>query len=726
MNRSLSRPESPPPSAALGPVGGADPTFFLPKVEVSRIGGFLKRWGWLPVLLGLLGGMAGWVLSKKATKYYVSQGSVYVSTGAPSISEIQASTTEESRDLEQMQSVEQGMLSNMLLMRVAGRLGLDKDPSFASQAATDQQRLEVLAHRLEVALRRGTRLIDITVEDTDPERARRIVEAVKEEYEVLSRERQEVILAEMIAGLNREELRLREKMDASKKEVQQFRESHPVPGLEGAPGTGTARDELTILGARLTDLKAERIKLEAERDAFSKFDPENPDALAGLPRNGPAEDVIELVRQVREKELEFAQIKSRYKFKHPSYQRAEGELEETKKSLGTAMETAGEAIEKSYQIVVENEAKLEREVDDTKTEAVDVEGLRAEFAQLVREAENDVELHQQVSRQLREANLAGSVPASVLSWRDQPTAPEKPHRPRKLLMVGLGSALAFFLGAFVAAGLELSDRKVRGSAGAMRATGVPLLAQLPVGGERSGMSVLSDPGSALADAFRRLRVILAPKTGDTRVQTILFTAAKPGEGSSFCALNYAVSLAVEGHRTLLIDADLRTPGISREHLTQRDGESGLGGYLEGRASAADACVRTSVPALYLISSGEMRPDAAELLSRTRLAALLDEAGNWFDRVVIDSPAVLGSTDAQIVSRYADRTCLVVGDRGSDRRELREAAKHLRSAGGNLVGFIWNERPVGRGDAPSVMVARDAISSPSDVDLIVSPNHRSES
>lgn len=707
MNTSLSNPKD-PRSSASGGRSAMDPTFFLPKVELSRFAGAVRRWGWLPVLLAILAGVAAWFVVGRMTKYYASHGSVYVSTEAPRVSEIQASTGEESKDLEQMQSVEQGMLSNMLLMRVADKLGLADDPTFAPKATSGQQVLEVFAKRLDVTLRRGTRIIDITVEDTDPERASRIVEAVKVEYEALSGERQEKILGEMVEGLTAEEKRLRDRMEQSLAAVQGFRDEHPVPGLEGGPGTGTARDELSYLNTRLTEAKTERLKLEAEREQFARFDPENPDALAGLPRGGAVEDVASLVRQVREKDLDFARIKERYLHKHPEYQRAQRELEEVKKGLAAAMATAGEAIDKSYRIAAENERKLEAEVAAAKTGAVEVDGLRARFSELVRAADADRTLYEQVSKQLRETSLAGSVPASVLSWRDLPTAPERSHRPRRILLAPLASALAFGLGLFIAAGLELTDRRIRGAAGVMRATGAPMLGQLPASERNGAMVMLSNPNSPLADAFRRLRVVLTPKAREGSVQTLLFTSAKPGEGSSFCAVNHAVSLAMEGHRTLLVDADLRSPGLSRQYLSERAGHLGLGGYLEGQASAAEACVRTSVPKLYLISSGEMKPEASELLSRTRFPALLEEAGSWFDRVVIDAPAVLSASDAQIVARSADRTCLVVGRGSSNRDELREASAQLRAAGANLVGFVWNEQTQNGGEAPSLPVVREAI------------------
>jgi capsular exopolysaccharide synthesis family protein len=147
---------------------------------------------------------------------------------------------------------------------------------------------------------------------------------------------------------------------------------------------------------------------------------------------------------------------------------------------------------------------------------------------------------------------------------------------------------------------------------------------------------------------------------------------------------------MQGHRTLLLDADLRRPGLSRLHLAEAAPDSGLGGYLAGKIDPADACFTTVLPNLYMLSSGPMRADAGELLAGTRFPALLEDAYRWFDRVVIDSPSVFSVSDTLAITRYADRTCLVVRDGGSDRRELKRAADLIRSAGGTLVGFIWNE------------------------------------
>ena len=114
----------------------------------------------------------------------------------------------------------------------------------------------------------------------------------------------------------------------------------------------------------------------------------------------------------------------------------------------------------------------------------------------------------------------------------------------------------------------------------------------------------------------------------------------------------------------------------------------------------------------------MRADAAELLAGTRFPSLLEDAYRWFDRVVIDTPPVLAVSDMLVIARYADRSCLVVRDGGSDSRELKRAADLIRSAGGNLVGFVWNElEKTGSGPSqagPGVPVNRPGISGPQSV------------
>ncbi len=700
-------------SSLARPAPAADPTVFLSKAEPGRLLDLLKRRAWIVVLLAFLGAVALYLFAASLPKSYRATGSVFVNSQAPVVLAIQAVAPEETRDLEQLRSVEQGMSGSSLLMRVIEKNGLAADPAFAPPGASQQTLLEIFSSRVQIELRRGTRIIDVQVEDTDPARARQLVESLVAEFENWTNERQTGITRQAGEGLAREEERQRERMDASARKLQEFREAHPIPGLEGAGGP--LGDALGTLSTQLTQATATRLRLEAEYEAVVKFDAASPQALAGLDTSERGSEVLSQVKALQLKEADFGRVKERYMFKHPVYKEIASEIALMKSTLAETVRTAGQAIEQRYRVAKENELKLAAEVAAARGNAVDVEGVREQFRALVREADADRTLHGAVALRLRETSLAAFVPASVVRWQNPPMLPERPHSPRKLVFAAVGAFGGFLAGLMLLAALELGDRKVRDSAAAARAIGAPMVATLPhLANAGDGMVLLSDPSSAGAESFRRLRAVLAPPPGSS-ARTVLFASAGAGEGKSFCALNYATSLALQGHRTLLLDADLRRPGLSRQHLGGTAPDSGLGGYLAGKIDPAQACFTTSLPNLYLLSSGPMREDAAELLAGTRFPSLLEDAYRWFDRVVIDTPAVLAVSDMLALARYADRTCLVVRDRGADRRELKRAADLIRSAGGTLVGFVWNESSGGTVDFPSgspgIPVNRPGLSSP---------------
>lgn len=638
---------------------------------------------------------------------------------APVVMDIRAVAPEETRDLEQMRSVERGMSASSLLMRVIDVNHLAEDPEFAPKGASLQTLLAILASRVKIELSRGTRIIDIQVDDTDPARARTLVKSLVTEYQNWINERQKSITEQASEGLAREEERLRVRMEASARMLQEFRESHSIPGLEGTSSGSPVRDALGTLSAQLTDATAARLRLESEFEAFAKFDSANPAALAGLAISERGTEVLAQVKAIQQKEAEFSRVKERYLYKHPLYIEISNQIALMKTNLAETVRSAGQALEQRYRVAQENELKLSSEVEQARVKSIEVDGIREQFRSMSRDADGDRTLHDSVAHRLRETTLAASVPASVLRWENIPMLPEIPRGPRKKVFAAVGAFAGFLGGLILLVGLELSDGKVRDPAAAARATGAPLLATLPqIGHSGDGMVLLSDPSSAGAEAFRRLRAILAPPPGSSTARTVLFASARAGEGKSFCALNYATSLAMQGHRTLLLDADLRRPGLSRQHLVGATENSGLGGYLAGKIEPAEACFTTTLPNLYMLSSGPMRADAAELLAGTRFPSLLEDAYRWFDRVVIDSPPVLTVSDMLAITRYADRTCLVVRDRGSDRRDLKRSADLVRSAGGTLVGFIWNESSAnaenGSPTGPGVPVNRPGLSSPQSV------------
>jgi capsular exopolysaccharide synthesis family protein len=172
------------------------------------------------------------------------------------------------------------------------------------------------------------------------------------------------------------------------------------------------------------------------------------------------------------------------------------------------------------------------------------------------------------------------------------------------------------------------------------------------------------------------------------VRTILLTSANAGEGKTYCCLNYAVALAQLGHRTLLIDADLRRKNLSNLVLLNSKAP-GLTSCLSGRASLTDCCKETGIENLFVLGAGEQTPKPAELLASREFANLLEEALLHFDRIVLDSAPINPVSDTQLIAKYAQLICLVVRAGKTPQRAISRACSRLAKATRTPDGIVFN-------------------------------------
>ncbi|HEX8279959.1 MAG TPA: CpsD/CapB family tyrosine-protein kinase, partial [Chthoniobacterales bacterium] len=206
---------------------------------------------------------------------------------------------------------------------------------------------------------------------------------------------------------------------------------------------------------------------------------------------------------------------------------------------------------------------------------------------------------------------------------------------------------------------------------------------------------VDEPHSATAESFRALRTSMyftAPQGG---YRTVAFTSALPGEGKSFCAINYAVALAQQGERTLLIDADLRLPTVGGVFLGADD-TRGLSEVLLGESEMADTIQLTSVQNLSVLAAGRLLRNPAEVLARAPLADLLEIARTRFDRVVIDTAPVHAVSETLLLAAEAEAVCLVVRASKTASSVARRAFQRLREANAHVAGFVLNGLPAGNG------------------------------
>ncbi|HEV2426210.1 MAG TPA: CpsD/CapB family tyrosine-protein kinase, partial [Terriglobia bacterium] len=260
---------------------------------------------------------------------------------------------------------------------------------------------------------------------------------------------------------------------------------------------------------------------------------------------------------------------------------------------------------------------------------------------------------------------------------------------------------------------EALDYSVRSADEVEGLVGLPSLAVIPASGSvparqypltkansnghRNGavaLTVLKNPTSALAESYRTLRTSILLSTAARPPQVLLLTSAHPGEGKTTTALNLSMALAQRGSRVLVVDADLRKPGVAAALGLPND--KGLSSVLTGAHSAEDALQRIeAAPSLWVLTSGPRPPNPAELLSSPSMADLLAELRTHFDHVVLDSPPSLLLTDATVLTTLADGVLLVVETGVTARGALIRARRTLQAAGGRLLGVVMNKADIRR-------------------------------
>jgi succinoglycan biosynthesis transport protein ExoP len=198
------------------------------------------------------------------------------------------------------------------------------------------------------------------------------------------------------------------------------------------------------------------------------------------------------------------------------------------------------------------------------------------------------------------------------------------------------------------------------------------------------------PKSQMSEAFRALRTSILLSQADHPPQVILVTSALPREGKTTAAANLAVTLAQLGDRTVLVDADLRKPGVGRLLNLGSSKYAGLSSYLAGVSSLDLVTVpHPTIPNLAAIPTGPLPPNPADLLSSHKFAEAIAELRTKYKFIVIDSPPVMAATDAVILSVQTDGVLLVVRSGETPKEAFTRTRDLLNSVKCHILGVVLN-------------------------------------
>lgn len=193
--------------------------------------------------------------------------------------------------------------------------------------------------------------------------------------------------------------------------------------------------------------------------------------------------------------------------------------------------------------------------------------------------------------------------------------------------------------------------------------------------------------SIVSEQFRTIRTNITFSMPDKEIKTILVTSATPGEGKSTNVANIGVVFAQEGKKILIVDADLRKPTMHYTFLLQN--ARGLSNVLTRQFTFPEVVNSTDIPNLFVLTSGPIPPNPAELLASNVLGSLIEELKREFDIIIFDAPPILSVTDAQILSNKCDGTVLIVNSGVVENTNVIKAKASLDASKANILGVVLN-------------------------------------
>lgn len=655
-----------------------------------------ERW-WLVLLAGIVAGVAAFHMMSEGKAYFSSRAVLQVAQEDPRLLGIEEVLRQDLRATETLNTIVANMKNTSVMLRVVRTNSLITDPAFVpgnTNTLTEERAAMMLAGMVTCKLRKDTRLIDLTVTHQDPVMARKLADSIAYEFIRQNMDQRYDTTKAANELLHMEAARLKARLEESERSLLRYREAHNLVSDDERKSSMT--EQLSSLEKSLSEARAARLMLEADVKSIESCS-NRVEALLTIPRVLEDPTVAALRPKVIEMDARVRTLAQRYKPKYPAMRQAMEELGQHRQSLDEVVQKIPAAVHSAYSEAKGREEHLSEALKVAERESISAAKLGIDYHVLKREVESDRALYDSVVKRLKETDVTKGLDRHSIAIVDPAGRPVlQPTRSRSVF-----AAAAAMAGMGMAFGLMVVVRMMDGSLRSVDRTeqevGLPVVATVPAlsGNGKRGMPLVveSHGASPEAEAFRTLRAVSYAIGAYKHGSSHLFTSAVPGEGKTFSSLNYALCLAQEGRKTLLIDMDLRNPSLALALQMPRGGP-GFAEVLAGRCDLMSAVRRTAHQNLWLLSAGDEM--ATDLLTQDTVQAVLDRAAREFERIVIDSAPVNCVGDTLMILPAVHYPFLVVRAGSTPRRAVLRAVELMARCHRAPRGIVMNFMPANTG------------------------------
>ncbi|HEY6214303.1 MAG TPA: polysaccharide biosynthesis tyrosine autokinase [Vicinamibacterales bacterium] len=541
-------------------------------------------------------------------------------------------------------------------------------------------------NRVDVNPITGSKLVEVSFKSEDAKFAALGVNTLVDEYVESNLELKLSGTQNMIEWLDKELAKQLQKVQESEQAMASYRESKNALSLD---------DKQNLVGARLNKLnddamgaRSRRLQKELLYKQVKELAPAQP--LDSIPAISQSPAVMTAKTHLADAQRTLTDLSSKYLDKHPAVQKARTDVADAQRQYDFELQRAAQTIKNDYESAVLEEQTISRGLENAKADAQDLSKKSVDYNVMQRDAQTNRTIYDTLLARQKELTVSSNSRANNVRVTERGEVPRGPMAPTGRRTWLLSIAIGLVIAVAVAYGLDYMNDTIKTPEDVTRRLRLPFLGLVPsVRGDKHPLLASSRVPHDFGESFRALRTSLVSKYPGTGTKVLVVTSAQPLEGKTTTAANLAMALAYGGSRVLLIDADMRRPGLHRPlRLTN---ERGLSQVLIGQARVRDVIQRTVDPNLLAITAGKTPPNPSELLSSERMKTLLTNLTHGpFDWIIIDTPPVLAVTDAVILAPWVSGVTFVIGAEMTRRRLAERAVETVMQTRPKYAAVVLNK------------------------------------
>jgi polysaccharide biosynthesis transport protein len=649
----------------------------------------LQSWWWIPLLTTAIGlGLQAWIVLS-APPQYQSNGRLMVS-GKINLPDGAVYNEEAANffgtQLELLQSSEVARRADARVMAL--NPNLDKVPV-----------------RLYANIISKTSIFAVTAQGLQPQQTKAYLDAVMDEYIAYRRSMRSDKSDVTLSAITDQVVDLEKDLRKAEEELFDWQKQNNVVFLQEEGNSAGAY--LAQLNRQLANLRTEYTLLETlsleqnleRRGQTDRLADSQPEGMNSIMRSfGPAGDYLKARQELQLLRAQLVEMGISLKPRHPKMVELNQRIALQERLMEIFQGQTVDQFDSQVSSLKVQIGNTEAAIKEWEVKALDLSRRLGEYERIKSKVERLKGLYERLLASVQNVDVNRNIDQDVVTVMEYggPPSAVRPDLGRALLMGGLGG-FALGLGILLLIG-KLDDRYISVSE-------LEAHAELDVVGliprlKSSEMQSLqeNDKRHILVESFRHIRSsILFMPEGDFNPKSFLISSAIPGEGKSTLATNLAITLALAGSKTLLIDGDLRRGRLARHFSTPT--EPGLAELLKERTTLAEAMIPTHIPNLSFLARGKALAGGSEPIPGTNFSKLMTTLHEQFDYIIIDSCPVLAADDSSAIAPLVDAVFFVVRARFTSARLFIRSLKLLAVRGVNVRGLIYNCAEMGSSDYP---------------------------